>query len=1168
MSFAHLHVHTEYSLLDGACRIEPMLDKIKSMGQTSVAITDHGVMYGALKFYKAAKERGINPIIGCEVYVAPRSRFDKVHGTDNERYHLILLCENNTGYSNLIKLVSESWVNGFYVKPRVDREILEKYHEGIIALSGCLFGEVSQNLLNENYEKAKETALWYSNVFGKGNYFLEIQNHGLEDQIKINPDIVRLSKELNIPLAATNDAHYIDKEDSKIQQVLICIQTNHLLGEDTGLEFGAQEFYLKSESEMNSSFAFCPEAVSNTGLIADRCRVEFEFGKTKLPHFDVPGNEDHFEYFRNMCLNGFAERYGENAPQEYIDRMNYELDVINRMGYIDYYLIVQDFVNHAKSQNIPVGPGRGSGAASICAYCCGITGIDPMKNNLLFERFLNPERVSMPDFDIDFCYERRGEVIDYTVNKYGSDHVAQIVTFGTMAAKASVRDVGRVMGVPYATVDAIAKAIPNELNMTLRRALEESKDFKTIYESDETAKEIIDMSIKVEGMPRHASTHAAGVVITAQPVDSYVPLSKNEDSVVTQFTMKDLEQLGLLKMDFLGLRTLTVIKSAENEIRKTDPSFDIDKIDTEDKNIYKMFSSGKTEGVFQFESAGMKRVLTQLMPRCFEDIVAVIALYRPGPMDSIPDYIRNKSNPDKIIYKTPKLKNILNVTYGCIVYQEQVMEICREIAGYSFGRSDIVRRAMAKKQHDVMLKEREYFVNGITDENGNIICEGAVRRGVSEKAANEIFDEMVSFASYAFNKAHAAAYAYVSYQTAYLKYYYPKIYYSSLLSSIIDNTAKISEYIHEIENSGIKILPPHINSSGVAFMPGENGISFSLAAVKNIGTGFIAKMVDERNKGGSFADLYDFCERMYGKELNRRAVESLIKCGAFDGLGPNRKQMMQSVESIVESLDSSKRKNIDGQLSFGDISSSESEQPVINAKFTYPETEDYSNEEKLRYEKEISGIYFSGSPLSDYSSYISSRKFDRLSDITGDNSEYRDSAKVSVFGIISAVNKKNTKNNTTIAFFTLEDDTGTCECLAFTKIYEMNKQFLYEGNVVSVIASVSHNDDSSVTLLADKIEPVSLSDAKAAGEKVEIDNPDIKPEKSPENMRLYLRFTDDKSPQIKICNNLISIFEGRTPVFYYYEKGGKYVKTTFCDANDILLRELVKILGKDNVILK
>ena len=918
MSFAHLHVHSEYSLLDGACRIEPMLDKIKSMGQTSVALTDHGVMYGVVDFYKAAKARGLNPIIGCEVYVAPRSRFDKVHGIDNERYHLILLCKNNTGYKNLIKLVSEGWVNGFYTKPRVDKELLEQHHEGLIALSGCLAGEIARALERNDYEEAKKVAEWYSGVFGEGNYYLEIQNHGLDEQLRINPMLISLSKELNIPLAATNDAHYVDKQDSKIQQVLICIQTNHTLGEDTGLEFGTQEFYLKSEEEMREAFSECPQAVDNTAKIAEQCHVEFEFGKTKLPHFDVPDGWSHFDWFANLCRKGLKDRYGDSPPQEYIDRLEYELGIIDKMGYTDYYLIVHDFIRHAKSVGIPVGPGRGSGAASICAYCIGITGIDPMKYNLLFERFLNPERVSMPDFDVDFCFERRGEVIDYVIDKYGADHVAQIVTFGTMAAKAAIRDVGRAMGMSYSAVDNIAKQIPNELNITL--ALKRSAEFKAFYEKDTEAHELIDTAMKVEGMPRHASTHAAGVVITHDPVVSYVPLARNDEAIVTQFTMTTLEELGLLKMDFLGLRTLTVIRNAEKAIRNTDPSFSIENIDMGDRQVFDMLCAGQTEGVFQFESAGMRSVLSQLKPESVEDLIAVISLYRPGPMDSIPTYIENRHNPSKIKDKTPKLKSILDVTYGCIVYQEQVMQICRELAGYSYGRADIVRRAMSKKKHDVMLRERDSFVNGAVDENGNILCEGAVRRGVPADIANEIFDEMISFASYAFNKAHAAAYAFVAYRTAWLKCHYPCEFLAALLTSFLDNSGKVAQYINECSRLGIKILPPHVNRSTEAFEVSGGNIHFSLLAVKNLGRGFIRRMVDERTLNGDFKDFYDFCRRMYGKDFNRRAIESLVKCGAFDGMGANRRQMCAVIDPIIEELDNTKRRNVEGQIGFGDLS--------------------------------------------------------------------------------------------------------------------------------------------------------------------------------------------------------------------------------------------------------
>uniref|UniRef100_UPI003FEE2614 DNA polymerase III subunit alpha n=1 Tax=Candidatus Fimivicinus sp. TaxID=3056640 RepID=UPI003FEE2614 len=862
--FAHLHLHTEYSLLDGACRIGPLLDRAKELGQTAMAITDHGAMYGVIDFYRAARERGMKAIIGCEVYVAARTRHNKVHALDSERSHLVLLCENNIGYQNLIAMVSEAWIEGFYVKPRIDHELLEKHHEGIIALSACLAGEIPRALSRGDYEGAKETALWYDNLFGRGNYFLELQDHGLREQKQINPLIIRLSRETGIPLVVTNDTHYIYKEDARVQQVLICIQTNHTVGEETGLEFETQEFYLKSEEEMRALFPELPEAFDNTMKIAERCDVTFTFGETKLPHFEVPGGVDHFEYFTRMCETGLRERYGEHPRQDYIDRLHYELNVIHTMGYVDYYLIVHDFIHYAKSQGIPVGPGRGSGAGSIAAYCIGITGIDPMKYQLLFERFLNPERVSMPDFDIDFCYERRPEVIDYVVRKYGADHVAQIVTFGTMAAKAAIRDVGRALGVPYATADSIAKLVPYELNITLDAALKKSAELREQYDSSEQVRDLIDMARKVEGMPRHASTHAAGVVITRDPVSTYVPLARNDESIVTQFTMTTLEELGLLKIDFLGLRTLTVINDAEKMIRLREPDFDVNQISTKDEKVYEMFSSGQTEGVFQFESAGMRNVLMGLKPESLEDLIAVISLYRPGPMEAIPTYIENRHHPDRVRYKTPLLKDILDVTYGCMIYQEQVMQIFRKLAGYSYGRADIVRRAMSKKKHKVMEQERKNFIYGLVNEDGSVECEGAVKRGVDEKIANELFDEMSSFASYAFNKSHAAAYAYVAYQTAWLKCYYPCEFMAALLTSVLDSAGKVSSYIAECSRIHISVLPPHVNESLEGFTVADGRIRFGLLAVKNLGRGFIKGILEERKTGGPFTSFYSFCKRIYG----------------------------------------------------------------------------------------------------------------------------------------------------------------------------------------------------------------------------------------------------------------------------------------------------------------
>ena len=1160
MAFTHLHVHSEYSLLDGACRIEPMLDKIQSMGQSSVAITDHGVMYGVIDFYKAAQKRGIKPVIGCEVYVAPRSRFDKVHGLDNERYHLVLLCKNNEGYKNLIQLVSEGWVNGFYTKPRIDKELLEKHHEGLIALSGCLAGEVARALCQNDYDEAKKVALWYKSVFGDDNYYLEIQNHNLEEQLRINPQLIRLSKELGIPLAATNDAHYVNKEDSKMQQVLICIQTNHTLGEDTGLEFGTEEFYLKSEEEMLESFPECPEAVTNTALIAEKCNVEFEFGKTKLPHFEVPDGWDHFEWFAMLCRKGLIERYGENPPKEYIERLNYELEVINKMGYVDYYLIVHDFIKHAKEIGVPVGPGRGSGAASICAYCIGITGIDPMKYNLLFERFLNPERVSMPDFDVDFCFERRNEIIDYVIEKYGSDHVAQIVTFGTMAAKAAVRDVGRVMGLAYSVVDNVAKTIPNELNITLDKALKRSSEFKALYDGDETARELIDMARKVEGMPRHASTHAAGVVITHDPVVSYVPLARNDEAVVTQFPMTTLEELGLLKMDFLGLRTLTVIKSAEKMIKKSDPSFSIADVDINDRAVFEMMCSAQTEGVFQFESAGMRSVLSQLKPESIEDLIAVISLYRPGPMDSIPTYIRNRHNPKAISYKTPELKSILDVTYGCMVFQEQVMQICRELAGYSYGRADIVRRAMSKKKHDVMLKERESFVYGLSDENGDVICEGAVRRGISEKAANEIFDEMISFASYAFNKAHAAAYAYVAYQTAWLKCHYPAEFFAALLTSFLDNTGKVVQYIGECGRLGIKILPPHVNKSGEEFTVSDGNIHFSLSAVKNLGRGFIRKMADERKNNGSFLDFYDFCKRMHGKDFNRRAIESLIKCGAFDGMGANRRQMYLVIDSIIEELENSRRKNVDGQLGFGDLFSND-EPEVSSPLFVYPDEAEFPADVLLKYEKEVAGMYLSGHPMSKYVSLSQKLKCAKISDITDpDSSVYKDNDRVLVLGLISSVKRKITKNDTTMAFLTFEDTYASAEVIVFPKTLMDKPALFYEGNIVLIHGRVSMREDEDTKIVCEFVEP--CPDEKSL--------PVQREEKKKGKAKgLFLRFDTASSPQIACCIKLLAIFDGQVPLYFYFNDNKEYKRNPIgfsIDVNEVLLRELKKILGESNVI--
>lgn len=909
-NFTHLHLHTEYSLLDGACRIEGLMQRVKALGQTAVAITDHGVMYGCVDFYKAAKKVGVKPIIGCEVYVATRTRFDKVNRIDGSN-HLVLLCKNETGYKNLIKMVSAGFTEGFYNKPRVDHELLEEYHEGLICLSACLAGEIPQALLAGDYEKAKNLARYYEDLFGKGNYYIEIQDHGLDEQRTVLPLLVRLSRETGIPLVATNDAHYLEKEDSRMQHILICIQTNKTVNDDDVLEFGTDEFYVKSNDEMYELFSAWPEACENTNRIAEMCSFDFEFGVTKLPYFVAPDGMDNKEYFVKLCRDGLLRRYGADVPEDIRARLDYEISIIDRMGYINYYLIVFDFINYAKSQGIPVGPGRGSGAGSLAAYCVGITNIDPIKYNLLFERFLNPERVSMPDFDIDFCYERRQEVIDYVIRKYGADHVAQIVTFGTMAARAAIRDVGRVLDMPYGTVDGIAKLVPMEPKMTLTKALSISRELKARYDADPQVKELIDMSLKLEGMPRHASTHAAGVVITREAADEYVPLATNDGNPVTQFTMTTIEELGLLKMDFLGLRTLTVIDDAEKMIRKREPGFSMDAVPYDDQRVYAMLNAGETEGVFQMESGGMTQAVMGLQSKSLEDIIAIISLYRPGPMESIPTYIANRHNPGNVKYKTPQLEHILDVTNGCIVYQEQVMQICRELAGFSYGQADLVRRAMSKKKHDVMEKERQHFVHGNTEPGHE--CAGCVANGISETVANAIFDDMSSFASYAFNKAHAAAYAVVAYQTAYLKRHYPREFMAALLTSVLDNTGKVIEYTAECQRMGIRVLPPDINASDAGFTVEGKDIRFGLLALKNVGRNLIATVVRERS-GTPYRSLYDFCKRLHGTEINRRAVESMIKSGAFDNLEAKRRSMMDGVEGILKSVESEARRNLDGQI--------------------------------------------------------------------------------------------------------------------------------------------------------------------------------------------------------------------------------------------------------------
>ena len=1154
-NFTHLHLHTEYSLLDGACRIEGLMQRVKALGQTAVAITDHGVMYGCVDFYKAAKKAGVKPIIGCEVYVATRTRFDKVNRIDGSN-HLVLLCKNETGYKNLIKMVSAGFTEGFYNKPRVDHELLEEYHEGLICLSACLAGEIPQALLAGDYEKAKNFARYYEDLFGKGNYYIEIQDHGLDEQRTVLPLLVRLSRETGIPLVATNDAHYLEKEDSRMQHILICIQTNKTVNDDDVLEFGTDEFYVKSTDEMYELFSAWPEACENTNRIAEMCSFDFEFGVTKLPYFVAPDGMDNKEYFVKLCRDGLLRRYGADVPEDIRARLDYEISIIDRMGYINYYLIVFDFINYAKSQGIPVGPGRGSGAGSLAAYCVGITNIDPIKYNLLFERFLNPERVSMPDFDIDFCYERRQEVIDYVIRKYGADHVAQIVTFGTMAARAAIRDVGRVLDMPYGTVDGIAKLVPMEPKMTLTKALSISRELKARYDADPQVKELIDMSLKLEGMPRHASTHAAGVVITREAADEYVPLATNDGNPVTQFTMTTIEELGLLKMDFLGLRTLTVIDDAEKMIRKREPGFSMDAVPYDDQRVYAMLNAGETEGVFQMESGGMTQAVMGLQSKSLEDIIAIISLYRPGPMESIPTYIANRHNPGNVKYKTPQLEHILDVTNGCIVYQEQVMQICRELAGFSYGQADLVRRAMSKKKHDVMEKERQHFVHGNTEPGHE--CAGCVANGISETVANAIFDDMSSFASYAFNKAHAAAYAVVAYQTAYLKRHYPREFMAALLTSVLDNTGKVIEYTAECQRMGIRVLPPDINASDAGFTVEGKDIRFGLLALKNVGRNLIATVVRERS-GTPYRSLYDFCKRLHGTEINRRAVESMIKSGAFDNLEAKRRSMMDGVEGILKSVESEARRNLDGQIDlFGAL---DGEQESGRNVYKLPDSgEEYPYDILLQMEKEVSGLYLSGHPLDHYRPVIEKVSTCRISELVGENAHAYDEQNVTLVCTVVRTKTINTKAGGMMAFITVEDLSGSMEVLAFPKVLLAASEAVHDNAVVVIKGRVSYKEDEPSKLIADSIVDV---------ERYEPDKikTDIKSTKN----GLWLKLSSMRSESFEETKNLLQIFEGNFPVYMYFEDTKQRMlapKSLWCTQSDLLVSELERVLGAGNVKVK
>ena len=1070
MNFSHLHVHTEYSLLDGSNKIKEYVARVKELGMNSAAITDHGVMYGVIDFYREAKKNGIKPILGCEVYVAPNSRFDReITGGEDRYYHLVLLAENNTGYSNLMKIVSKGFVDGYYYKPRVDKSLLREYHEGIIALSACLAGEVPRYISKGLYDNAKKTALEYQEIFGKGNFFLELQDHGIPEQGIVNQRLLQMSEELGIELVATNDVHYTYAEDEKPHDILLCIQTGKKLQDENRMRYEGGQYYVKSPEEMANLFPYALQALENTQKIADRCDVEIEFGVTKLPKYDVPDGMTSWEYLNKLCYEGLERRY-ENPSEELRERLKYELDTIQHMGYVDYFLIVWDFINYAKRHDIAVGPGRGSAAGSIVSYCLEITNIDPMRYQLLFERFLNPERVSMPDIDVDFCFERRPEVIDYVMRKYGKDRVVQIVTFGTLAARGVIRDVGRVMDLPYAFVDNIAKMIPQELNITIDKALKMNSELRSTYESDEQVKYLIDMCKRLEGLPRHSSMHAAGVVISQKSVDEYVPLSRASDgTIVTQFTMTTLEELGLLKMDFLGLRTLTVIQNAVNLAKQKNPDFQIDKIDYNDQAVLDYIGTGKTDGIFQLESAGMKGFMKELKPHSLEDIIAGISLYRPGPMDFIPQYIKGKNDASSITYDCPQLESILAPTYGCIVYQEQVMQIVQALAGYTLGRRGLLRRAMSKKKGDVMQKERQIFVYG--DEETGV--PGCIKNGIDEKTANKIYDEMIDFAKYAFNKSHAAAYAVVSYQTAFLKYYYPVEYMAALMTSVIENPSKVAAYIYACRQMNIKILPPDINRGYADFSVDEGNIRYGLAAIKSIGKPIIQTIVEERKEYGEFKNLEDFISRMSTREaLNKRAIENFIKAGALDCLGGTRKQFMSIYIQIVDHVNQEKKYSMTGQMSLFDLVS---EEEKSDFQIQLPKVGEYAKETKLAFEKEVLGVYISGHPLEEYEEQwqkaISATTLDFQLDEESNHSKVHDGAREIIGGFITEKTMKATKTNQMMAFVTLEDLLGTVEVVVFPRDYEKNKNLLEVDRKVFIKGRVSEEDDKPSKLICEKVIP-------------------------------------------------------------------------------------------------
>ena len=1156
MSFVHLHVHTEYSLLDGACRIDRMMERVKELGQDAIAITDHGVMYGCIDFYKAAKAAGIKPIIGCEVYMARRRMSDRIHGVDNDPYHLVLLCKDRRGYENLCYMVSEAFLHGFYGKPRIDLDLLREHHEGLIALSACLAGAIPQYLMEESYDSAKEYALKMAQIMGEGNFYLELQDHGIPEQRAVNQGIHRIARETGLPLVVTNDAHYLRREDAKMQDVLLCIQTGKTVDDENRMKFPSDDFYLKSEEELRALFPGCEEAFANTVQIAEKCNLDFVFHEYHLPSFPVPAGYTNEEYFRKLCYEGFQERYPE-APEEYKQRLEYEIGVISRMGYVNYYLIVWDFIHYAKQSGIPVGPGRGSGAASIVAYCMHITEVDPMKYALIFERFLNPERVSMPDFDTDFCQERRGEVIDYVCRKYGSDHVAQIATFGTMAARGAIRDVGRALDFSYAETDVVAKQVPSTPHITLREAIESSPKLKEMYTQDPRIHTLVDTAMSLEGMPRNTSTHAAGVVITADPVYTYVPLSTNDDTVVTQYTMTTIEELGLLKMDFLGLRNLTVIRDAEQQIQGWKPNFSIDKIPDNDPETFAMLAEGKTQGVFQLESAGMTGVCVSMRASSIEDITAIVALYRPGPMESIPTFIANKLDARKVTYKTPLLEPILKVTYGCIVYQEQVIEIFRTLGGYTMGQADNIRRAISKKKMKVIEAERKTFVYGDPQQN----IDGCIARGVPEAVGQSIYDEIVAFANYAFNKAHAVCYAVVSYQTAYLKCHYPRQYMAALMTSVLDSAEKISGYIAECKEIGIETLPPDINHSDDHFIVEGDSIRFGLGAVKNVGHGLIRTMVAKRNEGGPFKTLEDFLERMGDGELNKRAVENFIKCGAMDCFGYHRSELLSVYEKMMNAVSDTRKKNLEGQLGlFSMLSGREAAANIV-----IPHMDELPRAELMAMEKETTGIYISGHPMDDYRQLLKNTSVVPISALTGEECRFQDEQIVSIAGIVQTIKMKMTRNNTMMAYVTIEDDTASIELIVFSNALNEHGGYLRENAPVVVVGKLSLREDKEPQIIVNRVRPMSdFTDPYVKPFLNELIPQKPEPE---ESSTLYLRLSAEGCGEYRKVRAIVNMFPGNSLVVIFFADTRKRMAGR-CLLRNSMIEELKNVLGEANVVLK